>query len=387
MIGITRLLCGQAMPGDNLHYRGSSSTKKPIVVWNFTRRCNLRCIHCYADAKTEKRHKELSTAEAIQLIDSLADYEVPRLLFSGGEPLLREDFSKLSCYAADKGLEIVISTNGTLITPSVATELKNCGISYVGISIDGTEAMHDKFRGKEGAFQESLRGINNCREIGLKVGLRFTVTKHNYMQIDDIFDILEKEDIRRCCFYHLVYSGRGKGLMDNVLTPAETRGAMDKIFANTIDLHQKGHTREIMTVANYTDAVYLYMRIKETDPERAEEVYKMLLLNGGCSSGVGVSSIDSGGEVHADQFWTHYSFGNVKKRSFADIWEDTSDPLMKGLKDKRSFVQGRCAACRYFEICGGNMRVRAEAVYKDVWAPDPACYLTDEEIGVEPSKS
>ena len=122
--------------------------------------------------------------------------------------------------------------------------------------------------------------------------------------------------------------------------------------------------------------------MQREQPERAAEVYRFLKLNGGNNSGVGIGDIDYEGNVHPDQFWQHYSFGNVRQRSFGEIWEDTSDPVMRGLKNRRAMIKGRCARCQYLELCGGNFRVRAEAVYGDIWAQDPACYLTDKEIGI-----
>jgi 12,18-didecarboxysiroheme deacetylase len=393
MIGITKLLCGQAAPGDVLRYGRESTTlpshllqfsrdKKPVVVWNLTRRCNLHCIHCYFEAQDKEYPGELTTAEGEHLVDSLARFRVPVILFSGGEPLLRDDIYHLIRYAAERDIRAVLSTNGVLLTPETVAKLKQAGVSYVGVSLDGLEDIHDRFRGKKGAFQLSLQGIRNCRDAGLKVGVRFTITRHNYRQIKEIFELVAEEKIPRLCFYHLVYTGRGGKLQQDDLDHQETRETVDLIFDRTIDLYQRSASHEVLTVDNHSDGVYLYLRVKQTEPQRAAEVYQLLQWNGGNSSGVGIASIDSTGNVHADQFWQHYSFGNVRERDFAAIWEDTSDPLMRGLKNRKGMLKGRCARCRYLDICGGNLRVRAEAVYGDVWAEDPACYLTDAEIGI-----
>jgi radical SAM protein with 4Fe4S-binding SPASM domain len=279
-------------------------------------------------------------------------------------------------------MRVVISTNGTLITPEMAKNLKELGVSYVGVSMDGLEPIHDRFRGKKGAFQEAMRGIKACRDAGVKVGLRFTITRHNHEQIGDIFDLIEEENIPRLCFYHLAYAGRGSKIVDDDLSHEQTREAVDVIFERTLDLHRRGLEKEILTVDNHADGVYLYMRVKEEQPERADEVFQLLSWNGGNNSGVAIGCIDNLGNVHADQFWRHYSFGNVRERPSSQIWQDTSDPVMKGLKQKKSMIKGRCAACQYLNICNGNLRVRAEAVHGDIWAPDPACYLTDAEIGI-----
>ncbi len=393
MIGCTKLLCGTVTPSDALRYGRDSSKmphellqfstdKKPIVVWNTTRRCNLRCRHCYAGAEDKEFQGELTTEEGMALIDDLADFKAPVILFSGGEPILREDLMELGQYALNKGLRTVISTNGTLITPEKASEIKDANFSYVGISLDGMEGTNDRFRGHKGAFKNALKGMDNCMEAGVKVGLRFTVNRYNFKDIPAIFDLIEEKRIPRACFYHLVYSGRGTKMKDEDIDHKETRDVVDLIFRKTKEFHDKGLDTEILTVDNHTDGVYLYQRLREEDPERAEEVLQMLRWNGGNNSGIAIGNVDNLGNVHADQFWWHYSFGNVLKRKFSEIWMDTNDPLMAGLKNRKPLLKGRCSECKFLDICKGNFRVRAEAIYGDVWAPDPACYLTDEEIGI-----
>ena len=393
MIGVTKLLCGTVTPSDALRYGRQSAKspshllqftkdRKPIVVWNMTKACNLRCIHCYYTAKSQPDPDELTTAEAKSLIDYLAQFGVPVFLFSGGEPLMREDLFELGAYAVEQGLRAVISTNGTLISHEAAKKIKEAGFSYVGVSLDGIGETNDRFRGKQGAFEEALQGIRNCTEAGIRVGLRLTLNKHSYDDLSAILDLLEEENIKRACFYHLVYAGRGARMKADDLTLEESRDVVDTIFDRTQDFHRRGVDLEILTVDNHTDGPYLYMKVEREQPERAEEVMQLLLWNGGNGSGVRIGAIDHLGNVHADQFWQHYSFGNVRERPFGQIWTDTSDPLMAGLKNRKPLLKGRCAKCKWLDICNGNFRVRAEAVYDDVWAPDPSCYLTDEEIGL-----
>lgn len=391
MIGISKLYCGSVEPSDALRYGRItsqlpshllqfSSDKKPVVVWNITKRCNLKCAHCYAQAGDIPFDNELTTIEGKNLIDDLARFNVPVILFSGGEPLVRQDLPELAAYAVKKGRRAVISTNGTLISPEIAQTFKAIGLSYIGISIDGMEEINDRFRGVKGAFQAALEGIKNCLEAGIKVGLRFTINRFNVGEIPNIFNLLEEMEIPRACFYHLVYAGRGSKLVKEDLSHQETRATVDLIMDLTRNLHEKGKPKEILTVDNHSDGPYLYLRLLKENPKRAEEVLELLKMNGGNNSGRGIGCISWDGEVHPDQFWRHYSFGNVKDRPFSEIWTDTSDPLMRKLKDKKKYVQGRCAICRWLDICAGNFRVRAEAVTGDIWAPDPACYLTDEEI-------
>ncbi|MGB6012613.1 MAG: 12,18-didecarboxysiroheme deacetylase [Desulfobacterales bacterium] len=392
MIGISKLYCGTVEPSDALRYGRMSSKlpshllqfssdKRPVIVWNITRRCNLKCVHCYAHAKNIPFDNELSTTEGKFLIDDLAEFGVPVILFSGGEPLVRKDLPELADYAVKKGMRAVISTNGTLITPQTARTLKDIGLSYVGISLDGMEEINDRFRGVKGAFRSALEGIENCKKAGIKVGLRFTINKSNDGQISEIFKLLEEMDIPRACFYHLVYAGRGSDLVKEDLSHEESRKAVDLILDLTKQLHDKGDLKEILTVDNHADGPYLYLRLLRENPERAREVLELLKMNQGNSSGIGIGCVSWDGEVYADQFWRHYSFGNVRNRPFSEIWADTSDPLMKKLKQKKKYAKGKCKTCRWLDICAGNFRVRSEAVTGDVWAPDPACYLTDEEIG------
>jgi len=391
MIGISKLDCNTVEPSDALRYGRHSSRlpshllqfsadKRPVVVWNVTRQCNLSCIHCYAHAKHTTTGDELSLAEGKQLLDDLSGFGVPVVLFSGGEPLARKDLPELAAYAVEKGMRAVISTNGTLITRESARTLKDIGLSYVGISLDGMEAVNDRFRGMPGAFQKALEGIRNCQEAGIKVGLRFTINKYNAQEISKIFTLLEEMDIPRVCFYHLVYAGRGSSLVKEDLSHEESRQVVDLIMDLTRELYDRGKPKEVLTVDNHADGPYLYLRLLKEDPKRAAEVLELLKMNEGNNSGRGIGCISWNGEVHADQFWRHYSFGNIKERPFSEIWTDLSNPLMRQLKEKKHHVKGRCADCRWLDICGGNFRVRAEAVTGDVWAPDPACYLTDQEI-------
>jgi len=393
MIGISKLYCGAVEPSDPLRYGRESGKlpshllqfskdKKPVVVWNVGRRCNLKCVHCYSHSTNRDYEGELTTEQGITLIDDLASFSIPVILFSGGEPLMREDIFQLGRHATENGLRAVISTNGTLITKEVANRLKAIGLSYVGVSLDGMRETNDLFRGVKGAFDAALTGIRNCKEADIKVGLRFTINKRNVDDISAIFKLLEDEDIPRVCFYHLVYTGRGSKLAKEDLSHEETRRVVDLIIDKTKELYNRGAPKEVLTVDNHADGVYLYLRLLREDPKRAEEVLELLNMNEGNSSGNGIGCVSWDGSVYADQFWRHYSFGNVKERPFGEIWTDTSNELMAKLKDKKPHVKGRCAQCKWLNICGGNFRVRAEATTGDLWAPDPACYLTDLEIGV-----
>ncbi len=402
MIGITTLYAGRNTPSDGLRYGRqrlegvrasdavtmtpprSAGARRPVVVWNVGRQCNLHCVHCYSDSENRVYAGELTTAEGRALIDDLADFEIPVLLLSGGEPLMRQDLPLLISYARARGIRVTLSTNGTLITPEVATMLRTLAVSYVGISLDGIGATNDMFRGHKGAFAKAMAGFRNCKAVGQRVGLRMTLTRRNARDLDQIFDFIEAEEIDRACFYHLVYSGRGSS--SDELTPADARAAVDTILRRTKDFADRNIRKEIFTVDNHADGPYLYLKLREEDPARAEEVLALLKWNGGGlhSSGVGIADIDFLGNVHPDQFWMHHTLGNVRWRKFSEIWQDTSDELLAGLRDRAPLLKGRCAGCQWKDVCGGSFRVRADQMHGDPWAEDPGCYLTDEECGLVP---
>ena len=363
----------------------SARERRPIVVWSLTRTCNLKCSHCYTASESIKYPDELSTEQCKTVLNDLAEFKVPAVLFSGGEPLVRPDVYELAAYARQLGLHVVLSTNGTLIDRQAAEKLKELQFAYVGISLDSAvPAVHDEFRGVEGAFERTMRGFRHCVEVGQKVGLRLTLTRHTAQNLDKLFDLIEREGIDRACFYHLCPAGRGKDLM--ALEPEVARRAVDTIITRTQDMLSRGRRVEILTVDNHCDGVYLYLRMLKEKHPRAQQVLDMISWNGGArySSGVGIANIDFTGSVHADQFSMYRSFGSVKHRKFSEIWQDTSHPIMAGLKDRLPLLEGRCASCRFKQVCGGGLRARAEISTGNPWAADPACYLTDEEIAGEP---
>lgn len=384
MISITRLYCDKTTSGDSLRYIGPASERKPIVVWNCTRKCNLKCVHCYSESCCEDYEGELTNSEARQMIRDLAAFKAPVLLFSGGEPLMRDDMFELGAYARELGIRPVISTNGTLITQSIAKKIKDIGFAYVGISLDGVQDTNDKFRGVKGAFNAALRGFENCLSIGQNVGLRLTMTKNNVQDMPSIFDFIDDVGIPRACFYHLVYTGRGEDLVKDDLTHEQTRAALDLIMDRTRDFQNRGLDKDILTVDNHCDGPYIYMRVNREDPDRAKEVKALLDTNGGNLTGCAIGCVDNLGNIHPDQFWRSKTFGNVRERPFSEVWMDTSDPIMAGLKSRKPLLKGRCAQtnCKWIDVCNGNFRARAVAVYDDPWMQDPACYLTDEEIRI-----
>ncbi len=387
MIGFTKLLCGTATISQALKNEGKnaphllqfSPDNNPVLVWNMTNRCNLKCRHCYLSAEDRDYSHEMTTDEAKSVIDDLTNMEVPILIFSGGEPLVRKDIYELGKYASGKGLRVVMSTNGTLITEEVAEKLKESGFLYVGVSLDGLQETHDDFRGIKGSFEGALRGIRNSQKAGIKTGIRFTVSRINYQDLSNVLDLVVREGITRFCLYHLVYSGRGKELVKSDLSNEERREMISLLVERTLDYCRRSIDLEILTVDNNVDGVFIYRYLKEHMPERAEEVKKLLEMQGGCSAGRKICNISAEGEIYLCQFWRHQSLGNAREQALSKIWKEAPSPLLQNIRDKLSHIRGRCGNCQYKELCGG-CRIRAEVVSDDVWGEDPACYLTDEEI-------
>ena len=378
MVGISKLYCGTSEESDRLRYRPGAH-HKPIVVWNCTPACNLSCSHCYAAYAGEQ--KVLSTEQALAVIDDLAAFGAPVLLFSGGEPFARPDIRTLAAYAKEKGLRVTFSTNGTLIDDATADWLRDLGVAYVGISIDGTEAIHDAFRRRPGAYRLALDAIRRLRTRGVKVGLRVTMTRDNVRAIPDIFALMRAERVPRICLYHLVYTGRGKEIAATDLDHAEARAALDTIIEETRTCFDADFPVEVLTVDNPCDGIALYLRMKAEGHPHADDARELLALNGGNSSGEGIACISWDGTVYPDQFWRNHPVGNVLEKPFSEIWGDPPPgSLLDLLRHKKEHVKGRCRTCRWLDLCGGNFRARGEAVTGDIWGEDPTCYLTDDEI-------
>jgi Fe-coproporphyrin III synthase len=358
----------------------------PVVIWNLIRRCNLTCKHCYSISADRDFPGELSTEEVFSVMDDLKAFGVPVLILSGGEPLLRADIFDISKRAKAMGFYTGLSTNGTLITGENIGRIAEVGYDYVGISIDGIRDTHDHFRRRKGAFDESMNGIRLCREHGIKVGMRFTITMDNAHELPQLLELMERESVDKFYLSHLNYAGRGNRNRKDDAFHQVSRDAMDLLFDTCWNDIRAGRHREYVTGNNDADGVYLLFWIAERFPEHLDYMRARLEQWGGNSSGVNIANIDNLGNVHPDTFWWDYNLGNVRERPFSQIWQDTSDPLMAGLKAGRRPVKGRCGECAYLAVCGGNTRVRAWQLTGDPWEEDPACYLTDEEIGVSESR-
>ncbi|MFV0476490.1 MAG: heme d1 biosynthesis radical SAM protein NirJ [Parahaliea sp.] len=379
MFRISAMMKELVAPSEVKEYRNPPG---PVVIWNLVRQCNLGCKHCYASSVDKVFSGELSTEEVYAVMEDLKQARVPVLILSGGEPLLRPDIFDISHRAKTMGFYTALSSNGTLITDDNIDQIAAVNYDYVGVSIDGIGAVNDAFRMKEGAYEAALNGLRLCRERNLKIGLRFTLTEDNAEQFPHIMKLLDEECIDKFYLSHLNYAGRGNNNRGDDAYFQHTRKVMDKLFELCWDNLNKGRELEVTTGNNDADGVYMLHWVRRHFPDRADHFQRKLMQWGGNASGQNVANIDNRGNVHPDTMWWHYKLGNVKERAFGDIWQDTSDPLMAGLKQRPRPVKGRCAQCDYLNICNGNTRCRAHRLSKDFWAEDPGCYLLDKELGI-----
>ena len=388
LIGFTKLLCGTATISDVMRQRHGhgampanllqfSSERSPVVVWNITSQCNLKCRHCYIEATEAAKDNEMTTAEGMAFIDDLAEMKVPVLMFSGGEPLVRPDLFELAAYAVEKGLRIVLSTNGTLIDEFTAQLIKEAGFQYVGVSIDGCEETHDMFRGEKGAFAAAIAGIRAAKAAGNRTGVRFTLNSLNKRDLPAVLDLIEQEKIDRFCMYHLVYAGRGSDMKNLDVTLDEKREVAQLLIDKALDFDRRGVELEILTTDNHADGLYLLDYIAKTNPARVPEVRQLLELHGGCSAGDRMADVDYLGNVHPCQFWSDLTLGNVRERKFSEIWNDleANDGILARLRTKPAQLNAQCGKCSQNRLCGG-CRIRA-SVDGDIWGDDPACFWTD----------
>jgi heme d1 biosynthesis radical SAM protein NirJ len=354
----------------------------PVVIWNLIRRCNLTCKHCYSISADKDFPGELSTDEVFGVMNDLKRFRVPVLILSGGEPLLRPDIYDIAARAKEMGFYVGLSSNGTLIDEDNIGRIEAIGFDYVGVSLDGIAQTHDTFRRMDGAFDKSMHGIRLCKQRGIKIGIRFTLTQDNAHDLPALLQLMEDEGLDKFYLSHLNYAGRGNRNRKNDAFHRTTRQAMDLLFDTCWQAQQAGRPKEFVTGNNDADGVYLLLWVRRNFPALESHIRARLEQWGGNASGVNVANIDNLGNVHPDTMWWNHTLGNVRERPFSDIWMDTSDPIMAGLKARPRKVGGRCGACAEFAICGGNTRVRAWQVTGDPWAEDPACYLDDEEIGI-----
>lgn len=363
--------------------RRRSGPVKPVVIWNLTRTCNLRCRHCYTTSADVPFPGELSHDQAMGVLEDLKQFGIPALILSGGEPLSRFDFFDLAERARDLGFRhLSLSTNGTRVAEHI-DRIAELGFDYVGISLDGLGGMNDWFRGVDGAYAAALEGVRACKARGVKVGLRFTITADNAEMLPGMLDLCESEGVDKFYLSHLVYAGRGDKNRGEDAERARTRAAMDLLIDCAWGAVSQGKPLEVVTGNNDADAVYFLSWVEQNfEAGKAAHVRAHLEAWGGNSSGLGVANIDPQGKVHPDTYWSDYTVGSVKTVPFSSLWTG-DDPMLAALRTRPRPLKGRCGSCLFKDICGGNTRIRALQVTGDPWAEDPACYLSNAEIGVD----
>lgn len=378
MFRITTMMRELQSPTPAKPYRPAAA---PVVIWNLVRRCNLACKHCYSLSGDRDFAGELDTGEVRGVMDDLRRFGVRALILSGGEPLLRPDIFEVSRYAKLLGFHVGLSSNGTLIDSDMAARIAATGYDYVGVSLDGIGATHDRFRRRPGAFDAALAGIRHCRAHGLKVGLRFTMTSDNADELPRLLELMTAEGIDRFYLSHLNYAGRGNRNRADDAAHGETRRALDLLFDRCLGDLANGRTVEYVTGNNDADGVYFLAWVRRRFPGRAEHVRAKLVEWGGNSAGCGIANIDNLGNVRPDTMWSDHALGNVRRRPFSAIWSDGADPLLARLREHPRRIGGRCADCAHRDICNGNTRMRAFRITGELWDEDPGCHLTDAEIG------
>ncbi len=346
-----------------------------IAIWNFTNRCNLSCLHCYSKATLDSKDL-LSTNDILANLPKLKESGVKFLIFSGGEPLTRHDLFEIANSCKELGIVTYLSTNGLYVKNSNAKKILDT-FNYVGISIDGSPKIHDKFRGLEGAFEESMKAVRLLNSYNLsKVGIRFTITKETLPDLEFIFELCEKERIPKIYISHLVYSGRGLDNLEMDISKEQRVKAVNFIIDKAFEYYKNGRDIEIVTGNMEMDAIVFLDRFAKEYPELKSEMVKRLKSWGGNSAGRKLLNIDSKGDVKPDPFFP-YTIGNLLREDFRDIWSGEDNKMLQKLRIHPRELEGKCKECKYLDICNGGSRSRAWAIYDNLWAQDPSCYLED----------
>lgn len=378
---ISTMMAGSDKKEIRQEYLAYSPVIRPVIFWNLTGRCNLSCMHCYnSSGSDQESYTELTTDEAHSFIDDCAGLNVPVILFSGGEPLLRSDLFELATHAKEKRIKTALSTNGTLITQEIAEKIRESGIGYVGISLDGaTSKTHDRFRNCQGAFDPAIRAFSYCNDAKIRCGVRVTLTKANYHELKDLIDLSLTIGACRFCLYWLVPSGRGTGSYVNLqLSASEVFSALDLLheYASKTD----PSVIEFLTVDGPQDAICLLSLMEQKNsPDLPDARSLIASMKGGCSAGIRVASVTQHGDVYPCQFAQipECHVGSIRTRKFSELWNDKDNPVLKRFRNKKEMLKGRCASCSYLDLCGGGCRVRAFFQKKDFSDDDPFCFIKD----------
>ncbi|MFP3284880.1 MAG: radical SAM protein [Nitrososphaeria archaeon] len=364
---VSRRLKGDYGPGRPSRF---SEVWRPVVSWNLTYACNLRCVHCYIRAGA-RGEGELGREEARGVLRQMAEVGVPLVLFSGGEPLMRPDALDLMEEAADMGMRVALSTNGTLITEEVASRLSRIGVSYVGISLDSPRpAWHDLFRGVEGAFAAAMRGLRNAVGRGLDVGLRMTVTARNAADAAGLLDLAESAGARRVTFYHLSAAGRALELgRDWYMGAAQYSSFVDLLVE---EARRRAGAIEIETTMAPFDGIAVADRVSRSGAE-FRDMMELVRSQGGC--GRKIVSIYPDGTLRPCQFVDFMELGSLRRSRLRDLLDPSRREVDYFANTERYLSGPRCSTCPFRSVCKGGDRVRAYYMGGGLGADDPQCPL------------
>ena len=350
-----------------------------IMIWNFTNRCNLFCHHCYS--KADANGIDTLTFEQIcETIPSMLNAGVKFVIFSGGEPLIRKDIFDIAAQMKKAGIITYLSTNGMYINKNNAKQIVDT-FNYIGISIDGTKEIHNYFRGDPKSYDKAIEGIKHIQNVGGNAGIRFTLTKETKDSFYDMFDLVEELGCNKLYISHLVYSGRGLDNLEIDITKDERRKYVEYIIDKAFTYYKAGKDIDLVTGNMEMDAVLLLERFKKDYPDFVDSLTKKLKSWGGNSAGKRLGNMDWEGNVKPDPFFPEY-IGNYLETSFEDVWAGKSSDIVEKLRQNPREISGKCSQCKYIDICNGGSRSRAYAIHGDLWAEDPSCYLTNDEIGI-----
>jgi AdoMet-dependent heme synthase len=337
--------------------------KLNMIAWEVTRSCNLNCVHCRAAASCGPYPGELSTKECFQLVDEVAAMSSPVIILTGGEPLLRPDIFDIAGYGTNKGLRMVMATNGTLVTSAVAQKMMESGIKRVSISIDGKDAQsHDMFRQEKGAFDKAMTGITALKGAGMEFQINTTITTANLKQMKDILELTKTLGAAAHHIFLLVPTGRGKELAGQAITAAD--------YEETLNwFHQESLNCKIQLKATCAPHYFRIMHQQKGNvKERKKPTGHFHEMTRGCLGGISFCFISHIGQVQPCGY-LELDCGNVRKQSFAGIWENSD--VFRNLRDVSKYG-GKCGVCEFIKVCGG-CRARAYEATGDYLAEEPLC--------------
>ncbi|KJS72002.1 MAG: Fe-S oxidoreductase [Desulfotomaculum sp. BICA1-6] len=328
-----------------------------LVSWNTTNACNLYCKHCYRDSGI-KAEEELNTAEGLKLIDEIAAAGFKIMIFSGGEPLMRDDIYQLIKHASVKGLRPVLGSNGTLITPEVARKLKEAGALAVGISLDSTDPLrHNDFRSSSAAWQGAVDGMRNCQAAGLPFQVHTTVMDWNSGEIEDLTDLSVKLGARGHHIFFMVPTGRAVNIEEETLRATEYEELLERIIKK----------QSLVDIELKPTCAPQFMRI-------ARQLGVDMRFSRGCLAGTAYCIISPKGDVQPCAY-LDIPLGNVRQVPFGEIWRENE--VLKKLRTMD--YDGGCGSCQYKKICGG-CRARAYFYHGDYMAEEPWCLYREGKV-------